>query len=912
MVLAVGCAALAAALLWPLRDSERLLLDAHFRHRRPHLVDPQIMLVVVDDASVRALGRPPWEAGVYTRLLEIVMAGNPKSVVWMLPAKGEDAEAAASIDAELSASLQSALFLTTHLDEHPYDPARSATVQLHPALARHALGSGVVSVATERDGVARFAHVRYKAGSDAGPTLATILAQRHGADPAAAPTDADGRYVTGYAGPPGTFPRLPVARLLDGELDPELLRGKVAIVAPAATQLERQVMTPTSAHETMPVAEVFANALNTHLAGRYVWRAPRLLLLLSASLYGVLVGGLFLRIGAGRASGATLVLLVGAPAVSHVLFAYADVWFDTRPTLAATLFGLATTIAVDLRRLTSQLSDAARGLSEGSLGLHQRAERAATDDAFWRELAQSAGMFLNVDGMTFLEREHDTDRLKVAHARPDGGGGPPVDPRYTRTHRHIIHVAQGSPALVQDFASTAGVDTYLVPLMSFGRLVGVWALHKQDARAYFDEREDSISYLAEHITGELARRGAIQRTRAETSPVARVAAALAKRRRGPGLRELVRSVTEERSRIGTVMNSIGDGVVFYDLLGRSLLYNDQALDIAAQLEGEADIRRLHDAMYAVVATANRANNAEENRELAHDIIENVLVRGRNAGFLVEVGDERKRYYQIAVTAVRRAGEGADAAIIGIACVLSDVSIYEQITEYKDVMGAIESRGRNYLTPIRGFAPILLATDLTDQQRQMVDAIQRNADDLAATLDEFRNHTELHTGPTRAHELLDLGEGRVPIDLMEMAREIAAWKLQNGVNVVVVHRDELVERVWGVRSLVEAVIVALVDMLWEHLPADSEVRLSVEWATAKTVSVDVYEEGYGVPQDALDATIRELSEDGDGPVEISLGDLNALTLQQIRHVVTNVHGGEISCESHLGRGMKFSMSLRTIL
>jgi len=29
-------------------------------------------------------------------------------------------------------------------------------------------------------------------------------------------------------------------------------------------------------------------------------------------------------------------------------------------------------------------------------------------------------------------------------------------------------------------------------------------------------------------------------------------------------------------------------------------------------------------------------------------------------------------------------------------------------------------------------------------------------------------------------------------------------------------------------------------------------------------------------------------------------------------VTNVHGGEISCESHLGRGMKFSMSLRTIL
>ena len=91
-----------------------------------------------------------------------------------------------------------------------------------------------------------------------------------------------------------------------------------------------------------------------------------------------------------------------------------------------------------------------------------------------------------------------------------------------------------------------------------------------------------------------------------------------------------------------------------------------------------------------------------------------------------------------------------------------------------------------------------------------------------------------------------------------------------------------------------------------------MRIRVEWAAAKSVSVEIYEEGYGVPQDALDAAISELSTADDDPVVLGPSDLGNLTLRQIRHIVTDVHAGKITCESHLGRGMKFSMSFRTVL
>ncbi len=907
VLLFVGCGVIAVALLWPLRDSERFLLDAHYRWRGPHLVDSQIMLVTADDLSLRALGPPPWSAETYAHLLTTILAGDPKLVVWMLP-MGPDAEAGMveAIEADLSRTLRSTLYLPALLEDHPYDVSRSSITARHPGLEAHAVTSAVTHVATHGDGVARFAYLGYEAGGDSGAMLETVVAARLGAEPTRAPTDADGRFLVGYAGPPGTFPRVPLAHLLDGQLDPSLLRGKIAIVAPAATAIERQVMTPTSGREPMPVAEVFANVLNTHLEARYVWQPSRATLAAAAALYGVFAGVLFLRLEAARAAVAALALLVGALVSAHLCFVYADIWLDTRPTLAATTFALVCAVAVDYRRLIATSSEAARELSEGSPGLHRHSQAADSDEAVWRELAQAASMFLDVEGVAFLERETDTDRLTLTYRHPEGGDSPYVETRYSLTHRHIAHVAQGSPALVQGFVSNAGVDTYLVPLMSFGRLVAVLALSRQTARAYFEERRESIVHLGDQMTAELTRRGTTRHARARSSTVARLSSLFVRRATGPDLPKLAHSIVEERQRVETVMNNLGDGVAFYDLLGRSVLYNDQALDMAAQLEGDADIRLLHDVMYAVVATASPDQGAEASRGLAHEMIENLLVRGRNTSFLVEVGGERKRYYQVALTAVRRAD---GAGVVGIACVLSDVSIYEQITEYKDVMGAIESRGRNYLTPILGYGPILLGTDLTEQQRQMMDAIHRNAVDLAATLDEFRNHTELHTGPAGAH---NAAAGRAPIDLMEMARDVAAWKRQDDVNVVVIHQDELVERVWGVRSLVEAVIARLVDMLWEHLPPESEVRLRVEWTTAGSVSVEVYEEGYGVPQDALDAAISELSDDSAEPVEVGPSDLGSLTLRQIRHIVTDMHAGEITCESHLGRGMKFSMSFRTVL
>ncbi|HAY27515.1 MAG TPA: histidine kinase, partial [Candidatus Accumulibacter sp.] len=80
-----------------------------------------------------------------------------------------------------------------------------------------------------------------------------------------------------FAGPPGTLPRIPYASLLQGNVPPELVAGRIVLIGVTATGLGDFVPTPVSAEsQPMPGVEVLANVLLAMRDGQLIRDLPRL------------------------------------------------------------------------------------------------------------------------------------------------------------------------------------------------------------------------------------------------------------------------------------------------------------------------------------------------------------------------------------------------------------------------------------------------------------------------------------------------------------------------------------------------------------------------------------------------------------------------------------------------------------
>jgi adenylate cyclase len=118
-----------------------------------------------------------------------------------------------------------------------------------------------------------------------------------------------------YRGPPGTVPTLSFSRVLHGDFDPALVRGKVVVVGAGAPSLQDVHPTSVGRDELMAGAEIHANAISTVLDGLPLSEAPRWVAVVLVLLVGVLGPLLWRRLRGWRA------LLALAAVVLYVVVA---------------------------------------------------------------------------------------------------------------------------------------------------------------------------------------------------------------------------------------------------------------------------------------------------------------------------------------------------------------------------------------------------------------------------------------------------------------------------------------------------------------------------------------------------------------------------------------------------------------
>jgi adenylate cyclase len=340
-------------LLWAaglFKGADNKFLDFCFRLRGPIAPCTDIAIVVVDEESIKELGRWPWPRSVHARLVKQLAAAGAKAIVFDVLFIEPDKDRPAA-DKELGAAIRAsgrtvlgAFYQKITPEGVPLDLA------LPIAAIRGAAPVGFVNVYTEMDGINRSVPLLLRDENAQLPSLALAgLAQFMGKTPEQimaeqrVPLDEFNEMMVNYAGGFQTFAYYSFTRVLRGEAAPETFKDKIVLVGGTATALFDFKATPFA--PMFPGVEIHANTMANILQKNYLRQWPgwlTLALMAGFALFSGMVTVRFSPLNGGLMAlalfaaflGASFLLFIGnnlapafVPPAASLLFSYAGVVF---------------------------------------------------------------------------------------------------------------------------------------------------------------------------------------------------------------------------------------------------------------------------------------------------------------------------------------------------------------------------------------------------------------------------------------------------------------------------------------------------------------------------------------------------------------------------------------------------------
>ena len=269
-----------------------------------------IIIVAIDEQSLRALGRWPWSRRLHAQLVRKLSAAGARGIILDIVFGEPDASDPAA-DAELAAALaDSGRVVLPVLGEQNRAGGQWLETLPVPALTKAAAGIGHVDVELDPDSIARSVYLKAGLGSPYWPTLAlALLESTHPATRWALPgqraaeTDLspyvwrrDYRVLIPFAGPPGHFRHFSYSEVLSDAVNPASFHDKYVLVGATASGMDDALPTPVSGlAQPMPGVEFNANVLDAlqrgltiqPLSSAWTLLLTEMLVLFSLGLYAV-------------------------------------------------------------------------------------------------------------------------------------------------------------------------------------------------------------------------------------------------------------------------------------------------------------------------------------------------------------------------------------------------------------------------------------------------------------------------------------------------------------------------------------------------------------------------------------------------------------------------------------------------
>ncbi len=240
---------------------DNLIYDRLLQADRP-LSSSAIIIVAIDDESLRSVGRWPWRRETHAELVAAIAKATPRAIGYDILFT-ESAGAAG--DASLGAAIARAdnVYVPLSFNAPGRNGARFDVLEPIAPVGGAAAGVGHVNLSFDPDGTVRRFSPSFGDSRRRWWHLSELAYGRSGQR---APADSGEPILIPFAGPAGHWPTIPAAAVLAGEVPPEFIRDKIVFVGATANALGAGHPVPSAGR--MPGVEIQAHILNGLMTGR--------------------------------------------------------------------------------------------------------------------------------------------------------------------------------------------------------------------------------------------------------------------------------------------------------------------------------------------------------------------------------------------------------------------------------------------------------------------------------------------------------------------------------------------------------------------------------------------------------------------------------------------------------------------
>ena len=359
--------------------------------------------------------------------------------------------------------------------------------------------------------------------------------------------------------------------------------------------------------------------------------------------------------------------------------------------------------------------------------------------------------------------------------------------------------------------------------------------------------------------------------------------------------QLSKDLEEERERLGTVLDAIGDGVIVLDSDGQVVMANrrvSEVFGIPLEMLARTDLTRLIDQV------RHRLVQPQVVEQKVRELLRNPSLVDEIMLELDEPGGQAVRLYCAPV-------RGADGKVLGRIATSLDLGKERELDRLKtEFLSTISHELRTPLTSVKGALGLIrggAAGPISADMRELLEIALSNTDRLIRVINDILDIFQLERGQVRMRPV-PMTVGQAMAHAVETVADTARLRK---VTIETRLAPEL-PLAQADPKRVEQVLVNLLSNAIKFSPPEQTVVVAAG-PQAEHLVVSVQDSGRGMKKDFLERLFRAFEHEQGALTRESQGA--GLGLAICRHIV-HAHGGEIWAESEEGKGSTFFFTLPT--
>jgi PAS domain S-box-containing protein len=417
-----------------------------------------------------------------------------------------------------------------------------------------------------------------------------------------------------------------------------------------------------------------------------------------------------------------------------------------------------------------------------------------------------------------------------------------------------------------------------IPLISSDEVIGVLTLFHQEPGAFSSEQLELVEAAANQVANAISNAQLYLLIRDQAERLGR----------------MLREEHIEAAKNQAILESIADGVLVADHVGRVILANLSASQILQVSRSELIGKSVNELLGLYSSSGQ-------------NWIDTILAWAHSG----EIQDQRPSLSELLsiddrTVSIKLSPVFASGQFFGTVSIFRDVTREVEVDRMKsEFVSTVSHELRTPMTSIKGYAELMLmgaAGHLSDPQTQYLRIIRNNANRMTDLVNDLLDISRMESGKTD----LDLG----PVDISQLIEQVVKVHLTSQMD----HENKSLQvyqeiapslpLVWADRDRVTQILTNLLDNAFHYTPANGRIQVSA-FSDDSFVFVSVEDTGIGISPENQEKIFERFFRAED--VEVQNVPGTGLGLAIVRNLL-EMQGGTIEVTSYPTQGSKFVFSL----